>query len=226
MCRSTSSPSTRELAGEVHRDLVGLVTSLAEPEGWAATACAGWCVRDLVAHLLGGVRHALVALGTPADGPPDIDAIRYWTPGLLADPSPGADRRGVRVLASLYPRIEQLATEYADAVAALLHLGAGVAGEAVVRTRGRALRVDDLFHILAVEATVHHDDLVAHLDRPGPSGPGLTAVRAVLDGLLGSAVPVPWDDVSYLRAGTGRVPLTARERTLLGADAYRFPLLG
>ena len=80
---------------------------------------------------------------------------------------------------------------------------------------------------LAVEATVHHLDLVAALPTaPKPSSAGLSSVRSTLDGLLGRSVPVGWDDEHYARAATGRVPLTEAERQTLGADAARFPLFG
>ncbi|KMS65811.1 hypothetical protein ACH49_30290, partial [Streptomyces leeuwenhoekii] len=83
----------------------------------------------------------------------------------------------------------------------------------------------DLMLTLAVEATIHHLDLTAHLPAaPGPAPSGLTATRAALDGLLGRPVPVDWSDEHYARAATGRVPLTRDERRALGPDADRIPL--
>lgn len=214
------------VAAQTFHDLVGVVTSLDDEQGWAPTGCAGWCVRDLVAHLLDDAHRGLVALGSPADGPPDTDRVRYWSAWRPRTERARLQRRAVRVAADAHPSITPLAARYAEATAAVCRLGELVAPGAVLRTGGRALRADDLFHTLAVEATVHHVDLTSHLDVPGPGAAGLGAVRQVLDGLLGGAAPVPWDDLAYLRAGTGRVQLSPVERELLGADAARFPLFG
>jgi hypothetical protein len=80
---------------------------------------------------------------------------------------------------------------------------------------------------LAVEAAVHFLDLTVGLPSappPDPASAGL--VRRVLDGLLGQPLPTGWDDVEYALKGTGRVPLTAGDRSLLGPLAARFPLFG
>jgi hypothetical protein len=50
-------------------------------------------------------------------------------------------------------------------------------------------------------------------------------VRRTLDGLLGCAVPYPWDDETWALVGTGRRPLTESEREALGFHAGRLPLL-
>jgi hypothetical protein len=54
----------------------------------------------------------------------------------------------------------------------------------------------------------------------------LLRVRNVLDGLLGTALPLGWDDVEYALKGTGRVALTAADRDQLGDLALKIPLLG
>ena len=48
----------------------------------------------------------------------------------------------------------------------------------------------------------------------------------ILDGLLGEPLPLPWDDVTYARTGTGRFPVSAADRAALGDLAGRFPLFG
>ncbi len=64
--------------------------------------------------------------------------------------------------------------------------------------------------------------LLAHL---WPDGAAL--VRAMLVELLGAEPPsaLGWDDVAFIEAGTGRRPLTERDRTALGELAGCFPLL-
>jgi len=85
----------------------------------------------------------------------------------------------------------------------------------------------DLLGTLAVEATIHHLDLVAGDESlAGPSGPGLAVARQTLDGVLGEPVPVGWDDVEYVLKATGRAELTAGDRAGLGVLAARFPLPG
>jgi hypothetical protein len=61
----------------------------------------------------------------------------------------------------------------------------------------------DFLATLAVEATIHHLDLVAGDEGlAGPSGPGLTVARQTLDGTLGEPVPVGWGDVDYVLKAT------------------------
>jgi hypothetical protein len=79
---------------------------------------------------------------------------------------------------------------------------------------------------LAVEAAVHHLDLIAALDRPGPGAGSLALVRETLDGLLGHPVPFDCDDRTWALIGTGRQAPTAEQRAALGNDADRLPLLG
>src|SRR5688500_6199547 len=40
--------------------------------------CRGWVVADVLFHLLCDAQRALVALASPADGPPDRDFVSYW----------------------------------------------------------------------------------------------------------------------------------------------------
>jgi hypothetical protein len=51
-------------------------------------------------------------------------------------------------------------------------------------------------------------------------------VRETLDALLGEPLPLPWDDVTYARTGTGRAAPYEQDRAVLGRLAERFPLFG
>ena len=89
------------------------------------------------------------------------------------------------------------------------------------------LTAGDLLRTLAVEATIHHLDMIVCLPTaPGPSHEGLAQVRWCLDGLLGRPAPAQWPDAHYARIATGRTPMSQTEREQLGADAARFPLFG
>ncbi|MDH6589295.1 uncharacterized protein (TIGR03083 family) [Streptomyces sp. SAI-133] len=202
-----------------------VVRPLGDEESWLPTGCAGWAVRDLVFHCAGDAQRALVALHTPAAGPADRDAVTYWR-DWAPDPVGAAHgRRWNRVSASMFLDFGRLRELYLETAAATVNAAADARPDLRVSTQGHVLTAGDLVLTLAVEATIHHLDLVT--DLPGAAGPspaGLAAVRATLDGLVGRPVPLDWSDEHYARAATGRTPLTDAERLALGADADRFPL--
>ncbi|MFJ8142265.1 maleylpyruvate isomerase N-terminal domain-containing protein [Streptomyces sp. NPDC096013] len=202
-----------------------VVMTITDEQSWLPTGCAGWSVRDLVFHCLGDAQRGLVALHTPAERTQDRDAVTYWE-DWRPDPVGAANgRRFTRVVASMFLRVDQLCELYSETAAAVVNAAASAAVDQPVATQGHVLNAGDLICTLAVEATIHHLDLVVSLpDAPGPSPEGLGQVRRTLDGLLGRPVPVPWDDAQYARAATGRAPLSDADRDRLGADADRFPL--
>jgi hypothetical protein len=219
-------PDPVSLLGSAYRELSAVLSSLTVDEGFEPTGCAGWTPVDLGFHLLSDARRALVALHTPATGPADTNAVDYWT--AWRPPEPGDDEElwSTRIAASVHGGLPGIAARYAETSAAVL-VAAGRATMAnVIGTQGRSLTVADLLSTLTVEAAVHHLDLVLRLARPGPSAGPLAEARRVLEGLLGSALPDRWDDVTAARRGTGRERLTAEDRLQLGPGARRFPLFG
>ena len=92
----------------------------------------------------------------------------------------------------------------------------------LLTTLPEAYQVDTLI----VEATIHYLDLTLNLPAPPAPATALLHVRKVLDGLLGTELPLEWDDVEYALKGTGRVALTAADRDHLGDLALKIPLLG
>ena len=207
-------------------DLSASLGSLTEEEGWQPTGCAGWTPIDLGFHLLGDARRALVALATPATGPADTDAVGYWT--AWQPPAPGDQEElwSTRIAASTQGGLAAVAHRYAETAAAVGVAAGRVQADERVRTQGRVLTVADLLSTLVVEAAVHHLDLVAHLDRPGPDAGPLAEVRRVLEELAGGPLPGRWDDATAARRGTGRERLTAADRLELGPAAALFPLFG
>jgi len=208
-----------------YESFAAVVRPLGDRESWLPTGCAGWAVRDLVFHCLSDAQRALVALHTPASGPPDRDAVTYWQ-DWRPDPVGAAHgRRWNRVAASMFLDFRQLRELYLETAAATVVAAAAADPDRPVVTQGHVLTAGDLMLTLAVEAGIHHLDLVTGLPTaPGPAPTTLASVRATLDGLLGRPVPVDWSDERYARAATGRAPLTEAERLALGADADRFPL--
>ncbi|MFG2637629.1 maleylpyruvate isomerase N-terminal domain-containing protein [Streptomyces sp. NPDC048362] len=204
-----------------------VVRDLGDEESWRPTGCTGWAIRDLVFHCLMDAQRGLVALHTPADRPVDRDAVTYWRDWRPDTIGAANGRRWARVSASMFLDFGQLRELYLETTAAAV-LAAHAADPARrVATQGHVLTAGDLITTLAVEATVHHLDLTVALPlAPGPSPEGLTALRATLDGLLGTPAPPQWSDTHYARVGTGRAALTEVERAALGAAAERFPLFG
>ncbi len=207
-----------------HGALSAVVSDLAPGEGWQPSGCTGWAVLDLTLHLVDDAHRGLVALATPADGPATSDAVAYWRSWQPSAEQDADVAWRTRVRASVAGGLRELSAVYAEAVAAVGVLAGRSRADALVGTQGHVLRTDHVLSTLAVEAAVHHLDLVAHLDRPGPPPEALAEVRRVLEGLCGGPLPAGWDDVTAARRGTWREPLTDADRAGLGEAAARFPL--
>jgi hypothetical protein len=216
----------RDVLSTAYRDVVAAVSDLAADDEWLPTGCAGWSVRDLVFHLRGDANRALVALASPAGTPPDTDAVSYWTHWRPDTDGARLNLRMNRISASVYSGLRPILDSYAETTEAVVYAATRTDPELPVRTQGHVLRAGDLVRTLVVEAAVHHLDLVVALDRPLPSAGPLRVVRETLDGLLGEPLPLPWDDMTYARTGTGRAALSEQDRTALGPLAERFPLFG
>jgi uncharacterized protein (TIGR03083 family) len=187
--------------------------------------CLGWTRADLLFHMLLDAQRALITLVTPATEPADRDFVSYWTPFRPGAAGYDAHARFVRRSAAAYQSDLAIVARWTETAAAAAR--AASAPATMVATQGHVLAAGDFLATLAVEATIHHLDLVAGDQAlAGPSGPGLAITRATLDGLGGQPVPPGWDDAEYVLKATGRTPLTGDDRTRLGALAGRFPLLG
>jgi hypothetical protein len=193
--------------------------------------CAGWSVGDVLYHQLLDARRALRTFATPGRGPADRDDISYWHPfSADGDIPPGSaaaaeHARHVRIVASAFSPVKLIWewTETAEAA----RRAAKACQFQMVATQGHVLRAADFMATLAVEAAVHYLDMTVRLPEASPCDPvSLDLVKRVLDGLLGDAPAVNWDDQTYVLKGTGRLALTEAERTRLGPAADRFPLFG
>lgn len=210
----------------------GLLAALAAVEddgSWAPTGCTGWSVRDLTHHCWGDTQRALVALHTPTGAEADLDGTTYWADWGSDPESAAAGRRFTRVSASLFLHWEQLREAYDATARAVLHAASAAPVGGRVRTQGHVLAVGDLLSTLAVEATIHHLDLVVHLPEvAGPSAAAVRPTRDVLDALAievaGLPFPSAWDDEVVVRLGTGRADADLAVREALGPLADRLPL--
>jgi uncharacterized protein (TIGR03083 family) len=203
-------------------DLAAVLDSVSDDESRRPSGCRGWSVLDLAHHLVEDAHRTLVDLNTPADGPADTDDVEYWRPGR---PSPH-DGEDDAIAAGIRERMGDLARRHREACAAVVVAAGRVRLDDVIRAQGATMTVADELSHCVVEAAIHHLDVVAHLDRPGPAAAPLAEVRRVLEGLLGAPFPESWDDTTAARRATGREPLTDGDRAALGPLADRFPLLG
>ena len=214
-----------------YRNVTDVVTGLSEADLMRPSGCAGWAVTDVLYHQLLDAQRALVAFATPVTGPADRDDVSYWAAfaprggeaGDRARAGSAAHARFVRVAASAYPP-GSLARAWSETAAAVCRAARACPASAVA-TQGYVLCPADFTATLAVETAVHYLDLTVDLPSAPPPDPvSLTLVRRVLEGLLGSPLPASWGDASAAVKGTGRVPLTDGDRTVLGPLADRVPL--
>jgi hypothetical protein len=164
---------------------------------------------------------------------PDKDAVSYWrpfSPGSGSSAAPGTDgparhARQVRIVASAYAT-GQLSTQWQETAGAAVRAARACPYPAVA-TQGHTLRTEDFISTLVVEAVIHFLDLIVALPGvPAADPDGLATVRQVLEGLAGTPLPAGWDDTTCALKGTGRVEVTAGDRSDLGPLAAKLPLLG
>lgn len=213
---------------EQYRAITDLVTGLDERALLGRTRCIGWTVQDLLFHVLLDAQRALVTFATPSEDEPDRDRVSYWTE---FDPKRAGDDEldhavFVRRAAAAYGRPSSLVTHWRHISDAAARAAASCPHRNVA-TQGHVLAVPDFVATLVTEAVVHHLDMTLELPDAAPPPPaGLAVVGQTLDGLLGTAPPEHWDDVTYALKGTGRLPLDATDRAALGDAADRVPLFG
>lgn len=211
------------LLGEAYAALVGTVVDLDDDHAWVPTACSGWTVRDLVWHLRADAVRGLVAIHSPADRAADCDRVSYWRSWGSDPVADERNRRMTRVEAGLHD-FAVLRDGYVEAARATARAADLLEHGSVVATQGHAIAGHDLASTLAVEATLHHLDLVAHLgDAAGSACPaGLAEVREVVCTLLDRDLH-GWSDVRVALVGTGRAgPTPAELVDLAGAQVPVF----
>ena len=183
------------------------------------SGCRGWLVRDLVGHLVIDAQDVLITLATPAETAPTADALSYWTP--TSTPPDGTDPHDALTV--------RLAAAYEDPGLLRKHLEdlGGAAERAAlladpdlpVTTQGMSLTVRDYLHAYVLEWTLHHLDLLDHLDPedapPGPPAAGLAEGRDMVERRLRLRLPEGWSDADALRLATGRRAPTDEERAEL-----------
>ncbi|MGW5558575.1 maleylpyruvate isomerase N-terminal domain-containing protein [Micromonospora sp. NPDC003944] len=207
--------------------LSGVLSELTDDDLGRPTDCPPWTVRDLIAHVRTGVGRLAGMLAAPAPPRAEVDAAGYFgaakfTAEVDADRIAGGQREALRVSRAA------LATEFDRAWRATEAAVAAAPPDRVVRTRhGDAMLLGEFLRTRVVEVGVHGLDLAAALGRPA----WLTAAAAVVVGdLLTDGQPAPaglgWDRLTLIRKVTGRVALTAPERTVVDAAGFRWLSFG
>lgn len=224
--RADSLPASPALLATAYDGIAAVVAGLDEADLGRLTRCAGWTIADLMFHLLLDAQRALVALASPTDDEPDVDAVTYWAPHKPGAPWADDHEEFVRRATAAYSTRDAVVQFWLRTAAAVPRAAGHVAPDARVTTQGHVLTVADLLSTLVVEAVVHHLDLTVDLPAaPPPDDEVLAHTRSVVDAMLGAPAPSGWVTVDFVLAATGRTgPGNLDPASAETTD--RFPLLG
>ncbi|MFF3392690.1 maleylpyruvate isomerase N-terminal domain-containing protein [Streptomyces sp. NPDC002669] len=206
--------------------LLAAVAELSDEDFARPSGCTGWLVRDLVCHLVIDAQDVLITLATPAGTEPTRDAVTYWE--VSGEPPTGDDPLDALTvrLAAAYQE-PWLLKFHLDDVGSAAGRAAGLADPAGrVGTRDEVLTTGDYLSAYALEWTLHHLDLIAHLpDAAEPPAEGLARTREMLERIAGTRFPPSFSDKDALLIGTGRRAPTEAEKAGLGELAARLPFV-
>jgi uncharacterized protein (TIGR03083 family) len=135
--------------------------------------CLGWTRADLLYHMLLDAQRALVTFASPATGTADVDFVSYWEPFRPGADGYNAHAQFVRRAASAYRSPLAITARWSETAAAAAFAATALPADARIATQGHVLLAGDFLATLAVEATIHHLDLVTgdpNLSRPVRSG--------------------------------------------------------
>jgi hypothetical protein len=155
-----------------------LAAGLSRADLLAFSRCHGWVVADVLFHLLCDAQRALVALASPAPGPPDRDFVSYWT-GFVTeadDSAPGAWR--VRRSAAAFLDGTGVVALWQETAPAAVRAAGSAVPDGHITTQGHVLAVPDFLTTLVTEAVIHHLDMTVEL-RSAPS-PGPQAIAKLI----------------------------------------------
>jgi uncharacterized protein (TIGR03083 family) len=212
------------------RALSTVLHSLTPDDLARPTNCPPWNLQELIVHIGASV---WVDDNPFPDAEPDAevhDAADYYrrperdTPAYRRDNVDRTQELAQRVLANTS------AAEWFDEIVA--KTGDVLGGQRLDRVvdvpaRG-AMSLSDWVLTRVASVALHGLDTAITLDREPWTTPGaLEEVRRIFVALLGGEPPAAlgWDHQTFVAVSSGRRPLAADERAILGSDARRFPLL-
>ena len=225
-------PRPAALVSALHAAYAGLTSVVDDLDDFdllLPTGCRGWTISDLLLHLTLDPQRALVALATPAAGPPDTDFVSYFRsfPGSSDTAEAVAHAQWVRRTAAAFGRPKSIVESWTEAARATGYAVSKADPAGLIRTQNLVLTVPDFVATLVTEAVIHHLDMIVSLpDAPEPVPDAVAVALSTLDGLTGAdGLPVHWSEREALLKGSGREDLTAEDRRALGDRADLFPLL-
>ncbi|SDW36015.1 Mycothiol maleylpyruvate isomerase N-terminal domain-containing protein [Amycolatopsis xylanica] len=205
--------------------LLKAVADLSDEDFTQPSGCVGWLVQDLVCHLVIDAQDVLITLATPAETEPTRNAVTYWAvsdnPPIGDDP---LDELVVRLAAAYQePRLLKF---HLDDVGSAAGRAAELADPGMrVGTQGFVLTAGDYLSAYVLEWTLHHLDLIAHLDdRTEPPAESMAKTRSIIERLAGAEFPASFSDKDVLLVGTGRRAASDAELAELGDLAAKLPL--
>lgn len=226
-------PAPAALAAALRAAYAGVTAVVAELDDLdllLPSGCRGWTVCDLLLHLSLDPQRALVALATPAAGPPDVDYVSYFRsfPGSGDAGAAVAHAQWTRRTAAAYSRPSGIVERWTETATAAGYAVGNADPAGFIRTQNLVLAVPDLVATLVTEAVIHHLDLVVSLpDAPEPAPEAAAIALSTMEGLAGSdGLPAHWSEREALLKGAGREDLSAEDQDVLGERAALFPLLG
>ncbi|WP_020574482.1 maleylpyruvate isomerase N-terminal domain-containing protein [Actinopolymorpha alba] len=201
---------------------------VSEQEFARLTNCPPWTLAELVVHTADSVRSGDFPRAPEAATPREAaDYYRRPERSTTEYRQLNVERtqRHARILVG-----HTTAPEYFDSmVHSIVTWADEVELERVVEiNRVGAMRLGDWLLTRVISLAAHGIDAAMTLGRsPWTTEPALRVTRPVLVALLGGEPPVSldWDDQQFFEVGTGRRSLTEHERSELGSQAGRFPLL-
>jgi hypothetical protein len=221
------APDGTGLLAAAYDGITAIVCDCGDDDLRRRSRCHGWTVVDVLHHQLLDAQRALVALASPVDDEPDVDALTYWAPHKPDAPWAADHERFIREVVAAYASPHDVVRIWVVTAAAAARAAAAAPPDRRVTTQRHVLTVADLVSTLVVEAAVHHLDLTVDLPAaPPPDGRVLAHVRDTFDAMLGVPAPAEWATADYVLAATGRVEVPAAVRETLAGAADRFPLLG
>ncbi len=226
-------PAPAALTSALHAAYAGLSAVVGDLDDFdllLPSGCRGWTISDLLLHLTLDPQRALIALATPATGPPDTDFVTYFRsfPGAGDASAAVAHAQWVRRTAAAFNRPKSIVERWTETAQATGHAVGHADPARFVRTQNLVLPVPDFVATLVTEAVIHHLDMIVSLpDAPEPTPEAVAIALSTMDGLAGAdGLPVHWSEREALLKGSGREDLTAEDEQALGDRADLFPLLG